>query len=331
MHIAKAVRGASEQRQPGAVDTIVIRYEEPHLNLERATLIHNPTAGDARPSAADLKVILEEAGFQVRYQSTKKDWKKALQDKADVIVAAGGDGTAAKVLKALRGSGQRAALIPIGTANNVARTLAISGDAREIVAGWHLGDGRPFDVGVVDTGKLKLSFVESAGGGLFAQLMIEAGEHVDKAASLVGSELDRALFHLRRQVEEASTAPWKVKVDGIDRSGHFIAVEAMNIRHAGPSVPIAPDAEVGDGVLDVVLIRDDERDAMIDYIDQRLAQHEIKPPAFMTYRGNRIEMSVVGVPMRVDDKVVATDGGRWRITVDAGAVTLLGSNGDERS
>ena len=330
MYVAKAVRDASEQRQPRAVDTIVIRYEEPHLNLERATLIHNPTAGDARPSAADLTAILQEAGFQVRYQSTKKDWKKALQEKADVIVAAGGDGTAAKVLKALRGSSKPAALIPIGTANNVARTLAISGDAREIVASWHLGESHAYDVGVVETDGAKLPFVESAGGGLFAELMVNAREQVDKAGSLVGSELDRALSHLRRQVEDVSAAAWKVEVDGIDRSGHYLAVEAMNIRHAGPSVPIAPDAEVGDGQLDVVFIREEERDAVIDYIDQRLAQHEIRPPAFMTYRGRRVELSVRGTPMRIDDNVVAADGGKWSITVDAGAVKLLGLNGRNR-
>jgi diacylglycerol kinase family enzyme len=266
----------------------------------------------------------------VRYRSTKKDWKKTLQEKADVVVMAGGDGTVAKVLKELRGSGQRAGLIPIGTANNVARTLGISGDAREIVAGWHLGQSRPFDVGVVQADDGELTFVESAGGGLFAQLMLEADEQVDKSGSLVGSELDRALFHLRRQVEDAEACAWRVEVDGIDRSGHFIAVEVMNIRHAGPSVPIAPDAQVDDGLLDVVLIRDDERDALIDYIDQRIAQHEIKPPAFMTYRGKRVELSVDGVPMRLDDKIVAEDGARWSIKVDAGAVTLLDARTKER-
>ena len=261
----------------------------------------------------------------MRYQSSKKDWKKALQEKADVVAIAGGDGTVAKVLKELCGSGTPAALIPIGTANNVARTLGIAGDAREIVAGWHLGESRPFDVGMVTTGKKKLSFVESAGGGLFAQLMIDAREEVDRAGSLVGGEIDRALVHLRRHVEEADAVQWKVEVDGIDRSGQFIAVEALNIRHAGPSIPVAPDAEVGDGVLDVVLIGPAEREALLDYIDQRLAQHEIKPPSFMTYRGKRVEIAVDGVPMRIDDKVVAEDGARWSIRVDAGAVTLLGT------
>jgi diacylglycerol kinase family enzyme len=274
--------------------------------------------------------ILREAGFQVRYRSTKKNWKKTLQEKADVVAIAGGDGTVGKVFRELCGSSTPAALIPIGTANNVARTLAISGDAREIVAGWHLGESRPFDLGLVEAGKKKVSFVESAGGGLFAQLMIGAAEHVDNSGSLVGGELDRALVHLRRQVEEANASDWKIEVDGIDRSGTYIAVEVMNIRHSGPSVPIAPDADVGDGLLDVALARETERDALINYIDQRLAQHEIKPPAFMTYRAKRVEVSVSGVPMRIDDRVVAEDGGRWSISVDAGAINLLDGRRGEK-
>jgi len=176
----------------------------------------------------------------------------------------------------------------------------------------------------VDAGDDKFVFLESAGGGLFAQLMVEAAQEVDKSGSLVGSELDRALVHLRRQVETAPEAQWKVEVDGVDRSGHYIAVEAMNIRHAGPSVPLAPDADVGDGLLDVVLIRPEDRDDLHDYIDKRLAQHEIRLPAFMVYRGSRISMSVDDVPMRVDDKVVAKAGGKWKVSVDPATVKILG-------
>ena len=261
----------------------------------------------------------------MRYRSSKKDWKKTLQEKADIVAVAGGDGTLAKVLKELRGSGVPAALIPVGTANNVSRSLRISGDAREIVSGWRVGQRRPFDVGVVSDGDGELPFVESAGGGLFAQLMVEAREEVDRAGSLVGSEIDRALVHLRRQLEEASAADWQVEIDEVDRSGHYIGVEAMNIRHAGPSIPLARDADPGDGLLDVVLIRPDDRDALIEYIDQRLAQHEIKLPTLMTYRGTRIELEVVGVPMRIDDKVVEENGAKWSLTIEPGAVEILGA------
>ncbi len=171
-----------------------------------------------------------------------------------------------------------------------------------------------------------LPFAESAGGGLFAQLMVEASEEVDRAGSIVGHEIDRGLIHLRRQLEDAPSTAWRVTVDEVDRSGDYIAVETMNIRHAGPSIPIAPDADPGDGLLDVVLITSDERDELMDYIDQRLAQHEIRLPGLMIYRGTRIELAADGVPMRIDDKVVAQDGAQWSITIEPGAVQILGTN-----
>ena len=68
-----------------------------------ATLIHNPTAGDGRPTGKDLERILADAGFQVRYQSSKGDWRKAVDEAADLIVAAGGDGTVAKVFRRVCG------------------------------------------------------------------------------------------------------------------------------------------------------------------------------------------------------------------------------------
>ena len=69
----------------------------------------------------------------MRYQSTKKSWKKAIQLPADLFIAAGGDGTVAEVIHEAAGTGVPVALLPIGTANNIARSLGIVGDAREII------------------------------------------------------------------------------------------------------------------------------------------------------------------------------------------------------
>jgi diacylglycerol kinase family enzyme len=60
----------------------------------RITLMHNPKAGDAEHGRKQLMAALVKAGHQASYQSTKKeDYKKALGKPADLVVAAGGDGT----------------------------------------------------------------------------------------------------------------------------------------------------------------------------------------------------------------------------------------------
>lgn len=289
----------------------------------RATLIHNPTAGDERPTAADLKNILAEAGFQVRYQSSKGNWRKAIRARADLVIAAGGDGTVAKVLTELAGTGRTVAVLPVGTANNISRTLGIVGSAREIVAGWHKARARPFDVGIITTPNGEHRFVESAGGGLFAAAIRDGEVNVEAGGTFLGNEIDRSLSHLRSTLEQAESRRWRIEIDGVDYSGTYLAVEAMNIRHAGPSVPIAPSAKPGDGLLDVVLIRKRARPGLIRYIDQRLEQHAVKLPKLKVRRGRRVELRVQDAPMRVDDQVVGHVRTDWKITLEPGSILLL--------
>ena len=288
----------------------------------RATLIHNPAAGDGKPSRADLEEILREAGFQVRYQSTKKDWKKALNARSDLVVAAGGDGTVSKVIRQLGGSGRAIALLPIGTANNVARTAAVLGDARELAKTWRNAKAGPFDIGVAATSDEQHLFVEGCGGGVFADVIAEGSGEVERGSSLVGTETDRALVLLRGIVERAKARHWQIDADGTDVSGDYLGVEAMNIRHVGPSVAIAPDADPGDGRLDVVLIRPSDRRALLTYVDKRLEQHAVKIPKLTTIRAQRVTLSVSGGRLRVDDDLLDN---RRRVDVSlmAGAARVL--------
>lgn len=292
----------------------------------RLNLVHNPTAGDGQPSAKDLRQMLAQAGFQVRYGSTKKDWKKVLSRPADLAVAAGGDGTAAKVLKAASGSGMPVALLPIGTANNIGRSLGIAGrHLREMAAGWGGGSRRPFDIGVVrfDGDDGEELFVEACGGGPFATAIQRGKEEVEHGSPFAGNEIDRALSFIRGLLATEPVQRWSVAVDGRDYSGDYIGVEVMNIRFAGPGVPLAPDADSGDGLLDVVLMRDDDRAQLIDYLDRRLAHDEIELPRLEVVRGSTVRLEPPSGVLRVDDGLEGDVRGPAEITVRPGAVTLL--------
>jgi len=72
--------------------------------------MHNPTAGRGKHDKRELMAALANAGHHAIYQSTKKsDYKKALKKPADLVLAAGGDGTVGKVGCELIDSG-----IPLG-------------------------------------------------------------------------------------------------------------------------------------------------------------------------------------------------------------------------
>src|SRR5205085_12423826 len=103
----------------------------------RVTLIHNPTAGDESFSATKLTALIEQAGHEVSYQSSKKDYKSALKEPADLVAVAGGDGTVRKVAIQLLGRNIiPIAVLPCGTANNIAKSLSITESPPELIAGW---------------------------------------------------------------------------------------------------------------------------------------------------------------------------------------------------
>src|SRR5687767_10564763 len=114
----------------------------------RVTVIHNPGAGDGETSAKELLAALREHGYQPQYHSSKGgDLGTALADPGELVVVAGGDGTVGDVAKRLAGRAIPVAVLPAGTANNIATTLGSEGPLRDQVARWAAARRRPFDVG----------------------------------------------------------------------------------------------------------------------------------------------------------------------------------------
>jgi diacylglycerol kinase family enzyme len=318
-----ALRHACQQGDPGTEYAVIVRDQEAHLSSRVATLIHNPTAGDGRLTQKDIERILADAGFQVRYQSTKTNWKKAVDAATDLIVAAGGDGTVAKVFRQVAGRDIPVGVLAIGTANNIARSLGLLGDATEMVTGWNLGRTRAFDVGVLlQNGDGDRRFVEACGGGIVVTAIERGPAEVEQGGALVGNEHDRALALMRSLIADAPVAPWGVEVDGQDHSGEYIAVEAMIIRFAGPGIPLAATANPADGVFDVALVRDEDRPALLDYIDRRMAHEEHSPPHIDVARGSKVVFSPPGKTIRVDDGLVQV-GASVELNLMPGAVHYL--------
>src|SRR5437868_10649078 len=103
----------------------------------RAILIHNEKAGDKRHEREALVDLLERAGYSVSYFTAKQcDLGEALGHPAEVIVSASGDGTVASVVLDAISDRQPSAVLPIGTANNIATSLGIGGKIEDSTDGW---------------------------------------------------------------------------------------------------------------------------------------------------------------------------------------------------
>src|SRR5262249_49146877 len=130
-----------------------------------ALLIHNPTAGTGSHAVETLSAFLSETGYEVTACSTKEGhFKKCLKEPADLILVAGGDGAVTRVLRRLPDFDTPLAILPLGTANNIARSLGIEGKADVLLDCIRNHITRPLDIGLVN-GDLwkKRRFVEGVG------------------------------------------------------------------------------------------------------------------------------------------------------------------------
>jgi diacylglycerol kinase family enzyme len=266
----------------------------------RITLIHNPSAGTGL-DAKQLVELFEETGHKVRACSTDDDWRKAIKKRAELVVAAGGDGTVRRVALATAGGEVPFAILPMGTANNIAKTLGITGNARDVIRGWNLEAAQPFDLATVTAPWGNGRFVESLGGGPFGEL-VESGAEIEEA-TLLGRPTDRALELLGQLLDASESASWGVAVDGRELNGSYLAVEVLNVRFVGPNVPLAPGADPTDGLLDVALVRPEDCDGLRTYLQERVRLASAVAPKLPVVRGRDILLRVpAGVRLHLDDR-----------------------------
>jgi diacylglycerol kinase (ATP) len=269
------------------------------------TLLHNATAGDEEHDRDRLLAALAEAGHETVYQSTKEEgWRDVLDRQADLVLAAGGDGTIDKVFLALLGRSLPVAVLPLGSANNVARNLGISPDTplREIVRSWESAVRAPYDIGALRAGDEVVRFVECVGGGIFGEVLVRDSDRDENFSAEEKKELGLDL--LEAAIRDAPAYAWELELDGEDFSGEFLAVEVMNVREIGPNVPLAPDADPGDGLLDVALVAAGHREGLAAYLREREPDRHIPPPAVRRGRGRRLRLRFPpGCPLHVDDEL----------------------------
>jgi diacylglycerol kinase (ATP) len=268
----------------------------------RATLVYNPTAGDEQHAGEDLVSQLEEAGYDARLVSDRKKLERRLEDPGELVVVAGGDGSVKEVALALAGRGVPMAILPLGTANNIAKSLGIMGSVSELIAGWQRAERQRLPVGSVTSRWGTMRFVESAGVGLFTELVTRGEEEVDEnAAGLTGHAIDRALLLLSRITADQAPRARQVSLDGTDLSGEYLLVEAMNIPLAGPNVALAPGADWRDDLLDLVLVTERERSTLQAYLRARLGG-AAAPLELPVRRGRRVMLRASPSELHVDDE-----------------------------
>jgi diacylglycerol kinase family enzyme len=285
--------------------------------MKTAKVLHNPSAGDGENSDETLMEAIEAEGYKCSYLSTKKkgwekeDWDVAGSEAVDFIVVAGGDGTVRKLAHELlerKVIDRRLpiALLPLGTANNIAKTLGISGEPLDIIKGWAEEHLKKYDVGRIDGVNKHTFFIESYGYGVFPRLMKEMRKFDKSQFESPEQKIKTALQVLYDIIVKYKTKLCKLNIDGEDYTGRFLLVEIMNTSSIGPNLQLAPFADPGDETFDVVLITENQRQEFADYVKGKLENRE-EAPFFTVLKAKKLQIFWDGTALHVDDEHVLLD------------------------
>lgn len=286
----------------------------------RVLVVHNPRAGHDELSREALTSQLQRAGHAVvwfdRGQGSLGD---ALAQPVDTVVVAGGDGSVGAVGRELAGRTLPIAILPAGTANNLAAVLG---------ATWEnlirrLDDGRlvAFDVGVLEGSAGKRLFLEGVGLGPFANT-VALGELLERHRQVDGreDELARDLQALRESVLTSPACECRLDLDDDEVSGSFVMIEITNAGVIGPNLLLSPGAVPFDGLLDVFLVRASERDELLAVLDRKA--NAPPTPAFPVRRARAVRFRApAGQRLHIDGEMLVHDEPMdLRIAVEPGAL-----------
>jgi diacylglycerol kinase (ATP) len=250
----------TEQNPPGEILETQSAYQpgEAHDNIPpgtRVKVIVNPASGKKggiTTNAAgpdEVRRILEANGIEADVAETEHAGhatelaRQAAKDGYQVIIACGGDGTVGEVAHGLVGTKATLGILPLGSANNVARMMHVPFTLDEAGKLLRLGEIRKVDVGKCN-GEY---FLETAGIGLDAAIFPIMNE-VDKGR--YGRILDAARIFFRFRSRRMTLVLDKRAV-----RVRALVVLVANGPYWGYNVPLAPDAKVDDGYFDVVVFR----------------------------------------------------------------------------
>jgi YegS/Rv2252/BmrU family lipid kinase len=251
-------------------------------------LLANPSAADGR-SLKCLDVVratLEERGAEYHMatpsgRDAARQVARQAAERGETVAAVGGDGTIGLIAGALRGTPGRLAIIPAGRGNDFARVLKVPTDPAAAALVALDGVEQTVDVGDVD-GE---TFVCIASLGFDSDANRIANE-----AKLVKGNLVY-LYAALRALIGWKHASFRVVVDGELHEVRGWSVAVANSKAYGGGMYIAPEAELDDGELDVVLGAASSKLTFLRDLPKVFKGTHANLSYVQTLRGKKVELS----------------------------------------
>ena len=260
--------------------------------LRPAQLIFNPSSGRGNEDNAERLAqvvsslrahgIDAQVGLKTSGAAARELARDAVRSGQSLVVVAAGDGTIADVAAQLVGSSTVLGIVPIGTMNNLARSLGVPLGIDDACALIGMGTTRHIDMGrVISNGKTHTEyFIECAGIGLSA------------IAAMSGQAFEKRRWNLLpgsvRKLMEAKPGSIRVEMDGTAVEASTRTVTVSNSPLMGNNMLAAPGAKMDDGFLDVQTFDGMGDAALLQYF---MGASSGSPPPLKSYRARHVRIT----------------------------------------
>jgi lipid kinase YegS len=254
---------------------------------------------DLRDSIADLR----RAGHRVRARMTFEEndavrfARAAARARVDLIIAAGGDGTINEVVNGIVRAGAphpRLAVIPLGTANDFAKGLAIPPDVKAAMSIAVHGQPVPVDIAVVN----RRCFINVSTGGFGPDITEESSTKLKRYFGKLAY-----LFTAVRKLTQLEPFHARFQADGrIVYEGPFFFFAVGNARQTGGGTPVTPHADFADAQLDLALFTGQKRRDFLKLLPDLRAGRHMEEEEVLYLRASDLRVEAL------DDFAVNADG-----------------------
>ncbi len=250
-------------------------------------IVINPASGQPQPILNQLNDVFHPAGVEWDISLTQKSGdatrfaQQAIADGAEAIGAYGGDGTVMEVSQAVQGGGVPMAILPGGTANLMSVELGIP---KELTKAAQIMIDPESVVRMVDMGQVgEKRFMLRVGMGF-------AGDKVKLADRELKDKWGMLAYSIAglKALEGKPQAKYRITVDGVEHQTDGLTCLIDNAGNIGmPGMSAAQNISVSDGLLDVIVVRDDSLSSLIA-VGEQVFGKQPDPDAVKHWQGREI-------------------------------------------
>ena len=268
----------------------------------KITILFNPSAGRGKATRAldEAVEVLRRGGVNPQILESRNSQhlvelaRNAREDKPDVVVAAGGDGTVHDVLNGIFPCEIPLGIIPVGRGNDLARGLGIPFGPRQAAEVLLKGATREIDLAQV-RGANDLSqkgdtrpIVYACIGGVGFDSVVNryANDHARRVHGRLAY-----LWGILRCLKFYRAQPLELVSEKQNFSGEVMFAVVGNNTSYGDGVKMTPRARLDDGLLDACIIPQMSKWELLRWIPSAYRGGHLAHPRIVYFQASRITLT----------------------------------------